>query len=80
MRVTEMRNLLLKGFVKLQDAQMQRQLHADEQGLSLLAYALGAAVIVAPLAVALLLFAQDTVTSADAAVDAAIGAAPVVSP
>ena len=75
-----MRNLLLKGFVKLQDAQLQRQLHADEHGLSLLAYALGAAVIVAPLAVALLLFGRDAVSSAATQVDAAIAAAPVVSP
>ena len=69
-----MRNLLLKGFVKLQDVRMQRQLHADEQGLSLLAYALGAAVIVAPLAVALLLFGQSAVSSAEAQVATAVAA------
>ncbi len=69
-----MRNFLSTGFVKLRDRRMQRQLHQDEEDLSLLAHALGAAVIVAPIAILLLSFGQDAVTDAEAAVDAAIAA------
>ena len=49
-------------------------LGGDEAGLSLLAYALGAAVIVAPLVILLLPVVQDAVTEAEAGVDAALAA------
>ncbi len=49
-------------------------LAGDEAGLSLLAYALGAAVIVAPLVILLLPVVQDAVTEAEAGVDAALAA------
>ncbi len=48
------------------------RLSQDETGLTMLAYALGAAVIVVPLAVAFTLFGVEAVNGADAAVDGAI--------
>ncbi len=69
-----MRGRITKAFVAIQDRQMQRTLHRDEAGLSLLAYALGAAVIVAPIAILLLNFGSDAVADAEASVDAAIAA------
>lgn len=69
-----MRNLMITTLVKMQDRRMQARLEADEEGLSLLAYALGAAVIVAPIAILLLSFGQDAVADAETAVDAAIAA------
>ena len=69
-----MRNLMITTLVKMQDRRMQAKLEADEEGLSLLAYALGAAVIVAPIAILLLSFGQDAVADAETAVDAAIAA------
>lgn len=65
-----MRNLMTKTFVKLQDRRMQ--MHQDEEGLSLLAYALGAALVVVPIAAALLTFGEGAVTDAEAVVDGAI--------
>ena len=65
---------ITKAFVAIQDRKMQRALHRDEEGLSLLAYALGAAVIVAPIAILLLNFGSDAVADAEASVDAAIAA------
>lgn len=69
-----MRSLITKAYVSLQDRRMQRALQQDEAGLSLLAYALGAAVIVAPIAILLLSFGQDAVADAETAVDAALAA------
>ena len=51
-------------FVKYQDWQLRR-LRDDEAGLSLVAYALGAAFIVVPMAIALFLFGQEASTRAD---------------
>ena len=48
------------------------RLSRDETGLTMLAYALGAAIIVVPMAVAFTLFGVDAVNGADAAVDGAI--------
>ncbi len=48
------------------------RLSRDETGLTMLAYALGAAVIVVPLAVAITLFGVDVVNGAGATVDGAI--------
>ncbi len=52
-----------QAFVKYQDWQLRR-LRDDEAGLSLVAYALGAAFIVVPLAIALFLFGQQASTRA----------------
>ncbi len=48
------------------------RLSRDETGLTMLAYALGAAVVVVPMAVAFTLFGVDAVTGAEAAVDGAM--------
>ncbi len=63
-----MKTVLTSRFVKLHDAKLQR----DEQGLTMLAYALGAALIVVPLAGLMFAFSNDTVTEAEAIVDAAV--------
>ena len=70
-----MKNLALKTIVKLQDRKMQRQIQRDEEGLTMLAYALGAAVIVVPLAIAIALFGTGAVDDAGNAVDGAIAGA-----
>ena len=69
-------DIVLKGFVKCQDRRLQRQLHQDEEGLSLLAYALGAALIVAPLAIAMMVFGMDAADSADSQVETALTGSP----
>ena len=53
-------------------AEALERLSRYETGLTMLAYALGAAVIVVPMAVALTLFGVEAVNGADAAVDGAI--------
>ena len=58
-----MRHRANQAFVKYQDWQLRR-LRDDEAGLSLVAYALGAAFIVVPLAIALFLFGQQASTRA----------------
>ncbi len=63
-------NLLLGALSRVQ----ARRLREDEEGLSLLAYALGSAVIVAPLVMVLLPVVQDATTAVEDAVDAAIAA------
>jgi Flp pilus assembly pilin Flp len=63
-----MKTVLTSRFVKLHDAKLQR----DEQGLTMLAYALGAAIIVVPLAGLMFAFSNDTVSEAEAIVDAAV--------
>ena len=62
-----MRNRVMQTFAKYDDWRYQRRdLNADEEGLSLVAYALGAAFIVVPMAIALFLFGQQTTTRANA--------------
>ena len=61
-----MRTRVNKTFVKYHDWQAHRQIEQDENGLSLVAYALGAAFIVVPMAIALFLFGQQATTRADA--------------
>ena len=63
-----MKTVLTSRFVKLHDAKLQR----DEQGLTMLAYALGAAIIVVPLAGLMFAFSNETVSEAEAIVDAAV--------
>ena len=61
-----MRLRITQTFVKYHDWQARRRFERDEEGLSLVAYALGAAFIVVPLAIALFLFGQQATTRADA--------------
>ncbi len=63
-----MKTVLTSRFVKLHDAKLQR----DEQGLTMLAYAMGAAIILVPLAGLMFAFSNDTATEAEAVIDAAI--------
>ncbi len=67
-----MTNLTQKLVVRLHDAKIQRDLRRDEEGLTMLAYALGAAVIIVPLAAAVLAFGKDAVTDAGTVVDTAL--------
>ena len=67
-----MTNLTQKLVVQLHDAKIQRDLRRDEEGLTMLAYALGAAVIIVPLAAAVLTFGQGAVDDAALEVDAAL--------
>ncbi len=67
-----MRTVMTKAFVRAHDRKLQRKLQQDEEGLSLLAYALGAAVIVAPLAVLLFQFGDSAVKDASAEVKVAL--------
>ena len=59
-----MHSLTLKAFARYHDYRLRR-LHEDQQGLSLVAYSLGAAFIVVPLGVALYLFGQNAAGEAD---------------
>ncbi len=67
-----MKNLATKAIVKLHDHKLQRDLQRDEEGLTILAYALGAAVIVIPLAILVIDFGSEVVKDADAAVTDAL--------
>lgn len=67
-----MKNLLNTTVIKLHDHKLQRDLKRDEEGLTMLAYALGAAVIIVPLAAAVLTFGESTVTKAGLEVDAVL--------
>jgi hypothetical protein len=51
--------------VKYHDWRARRRFESDEEGLSLVAYALGAAFIVVPMAIALFIFGQEAATRAD---------------
>ncbi len=65
--------MITKMYAKYQDRKF-RALNRDEGGLSLLAYALGAAVIVAPLAILLLSMGESAITSAETKIASAIAA------
>ena len=69
-RVT-LRNLTTKAAVKLHDRHMQHSLHREEAGLTLLAYALGAASSIVPLA---LLFSGSGIKAIDYAESEALHA------
>jgi len=69
-----MRHRTNQAFAKFQDWQLQRRLGEDEAGLSLVAYALGAAFIVVPMAIALFLFGQQASSRADADLSALLAA------
>ncbi len=67
-----MKNLATKAIVKLHDHKIQRDLKRDEEGLTILAYALGAAIIVIPLAALVLGFGTSAVKNAGDIVDTQI--------
>ena len=67
-----MTNLTQRIVVRLHDAKIQRDLRRDEEGLTMLAYALGAAVIIVPLGAAVLAFGNAAVDDAGLKVDAAL--------
>jgi Flp pilus assembly pilin Flp len=64
--------LTQKIVVRLHDAKLRRDLRRDEEGLTMLAYALGAAVIIVPLAAAVLTLGNSAVTDAGVKLDAAL--------
>ena len=61
--------------VRMHDHKLQRDLRRDEEGLTMLAYAVGAAVIIVPLAAAVFASGQDAVNNAGDKVDAALNTA-----
>ncbi len=67
-----MTNLTQKVVVRFHDAQLRRDLRRDEEGLTMLAYALGAAIIIVPLAAAVLALGNSAVTDAGVKLDAAL--------
>ena len=69
-----MKNLATKAIVKLHDHKIQRDLQRDEEGLTILAYALGAAIVVIPLAFLVIGFGTSAVTDAGVIVDGALPA------
>ncbi len=69
-----MRHRANRVFVKYDDWRQRRALDRDEDGLSLVAYALGAAFIVVPMAIALFLFGQQATSRADTELQGLLGA------
>ena len=68
-----LRNLATQAAVKLHDRQMLRPLRCDEAGLTLLAYALGAAIIIVPLALLFFGFGAEAIGKAEADALHAVG-------
>ena len=60
--------------VKLHDRKVRYDMRRDEAGLTMLAYALGAAVILVPLAAAVFLLGTETVSDAEDKVNSALAA------
>lgn len=75
-----MRNHATTTLIKLHDWRLQRRLNNDEHGLTLIAYALGAAFIVVPIAIALFLFGETTTTRANDGVGELLAASTVSLP
>ena len=69
-----MATAVTRGYAWIHDQKLRR-IREDEDGLSLLAYALGAALIIAPLAIAMMTFGSDAASSASTAVAGALEAA-----
>ena len=67
-----MRHLTDRVLVKLHDRKLQQDLHRDEEGLTMLAYAMGAAVIVVPLAIAVVALGDGAVKEASLRIDGAL--------
>ncbi len=69
-----MKNLATKAIVKIHDRKLQNDLRRDEEGLTMLAYALGAAIVIVPLAILVVGFGTKAVNDAGAIVDTALPA------
>ncbi len=69
-----MQTRVTRAFATYDDWRLRRQFQGDEAGLTLVAYALGAAFIVVPMAVALFLFGQQTTNRASADLTALLNA------
>ena len=67
-----MKNLATKAIVKIHDRKLQNDLRRDEEGLTMLAYALGAAIVIVPLAILVVGFGTKAVNDAGAIVDTAL--------
>ena len=65
---------MTKFLVKLHDSKARYDIRRDEEGLTMLAYALGAAVIIVPLAAAVFAFGDAAVDDAAAKVNGALAA------
>lgn len=63
---------MIKLLVKLHDRKARYDMRRDEEGLTMLAYALGAAVIIVPLAGAVLAFGNSPVKDAGTKIDGAL--------
>ncbi len=61
--------------MKIHDRKLQNDLRRDEEGLTMLAYALGAAIVIVPLAILVVGFGTKAVNDAGAIVDTALPAA-----
>ena len=70
-----MKNLATKAIVKIHDRKLQNDLRRDEEGLTMLAYALGAAIVIVPLAILVVGVGTKAVNDAGAIVDTALPAA-----
>ena len=70
-----MKNLATKAIVKIHDRKLQNDLRRDEEGLTMLAYALGAAIVIVPLAILVVGFGTKAVNDAGTIVDTALPAA-----
>ena len=67
-----MRDRATMVMVRYELWKMGHGLERDETGLSIVSYALGASLVVAPLAITLILFGTGAVGSAESSVEAAI--------
>ena len=67
-----MKNLATKAIVKIHDRKLQNDLRRDEEGLTMLAYALGAAIVIVPLAILVVGFGTKAVNDAGVIVDTAL--------
>jgi Flp pilus assembly pilin Flp len=70
----DMKNLATKAIVKIHDRKLQNDLRRDEEGLTMLAYALGAAIVIVPLAILVVGFGTKAVNDAGVIVDTALPA------
>ncbi len=70
-----MKNLATKAIVKIHDRKLQNDLRRVEEGLTMLAYALGAAIVIVPLAILVVGFGTKADNDAGAIVDTALPAA-----
>ncbi len=74
-----MQDRAIRIFINCQDWKLRR-IRDDEDGLSLVAYALGAAFIVVPMAIALFLFGQEASSRADTDLQSLLAASTATLP